>query len=232
MYECVCLCVHVYALPKWMCEGQKVRGLPVEVNFFFPPCGWLGLISGLQSCQQATLLAGPSSKPKNFYSYISVQNTEDNKTWYAIIISCRKKTMFAIAAGKQKYPGRHHKRKEHIGSSFRYNQCLLMIIHFYAKQIEDQASLFWGNPIHEWAVMVRSTIQLWTEESPLTLLNHPRNHMSCWILKTEVGWNSTSYLWERVDLETHIKGMWVSKKLLRVRCVRYQLVSTRWVRWP
>lgn len=57
--------------------------------------------------------------------------------------------MFAIVVGKQKYPGRHHKGKEHIGSSFRYNQCLLMIIHFYAKQIEDQASLLWGNPIHE-----------------------------------------------------------------------------------
>lgn len=140
--------------------------------------------------------------------------------------------MFAITVGKQKYPGRHHKRKEHVGSSFKYNQCLLMTIHFYAKQIEDQASLFWGNLIHEWAV-----IQLWTGEwtalgvpldftgsskEPHVMLN-PQNRSWLKFYQLPLG---DSWPWE-----AH-KKKWVTKKLLRVRCARYQLVSTHWVRWP
>lgn len=81
--------------------------------------------------------------------------------------------MFAIAVGKQKYPGRHHKGRSMFGV-----QCLLMTIHFYAKQIKDQASLFWGNLIHEWAWFSSELRNELPYESPLTLLDRPRNHIN------------------------------------------------------
>lgn len=49
---------------------MEVRGQFVEFSSFPLPCGSMGLNSGTQACQQTTLPAEPSCRPKIRFSFV------------------------------------------------------------------------------------------------------------------------------------------------------------------